>query len=88
MEEMFCFQCQETMNETACTVQGMCGKSAACANLQDALIRASQYAALYDTASDEQLMNNLFMTITNANFSQRISAGRLKKHIPENLWRS
>ena len=30
---------------------------------------ASQYAALYDTASDEQLMNNLFMTITNANFS-------------------
>ena len=69
MEEMFCFQCQETMNETACTVQGMCGKSAACANLQDALIRASQYAALYDTASDEQLMNNLFMTITNANFS-------------------
>ena len=24
---------------------------------------------LYDTASDEQLMNNLFMTITNANFS-------------------
>ena len=69
MEEMFCFQCQETMNQTACTVQGMCGKSAACANLQDALIRASQYAALYDTASDEQLMNNLFMTITNANFS-------------------
>lgn len=69
MEEMFCFQCQETMNETACTVQGMCGKSAACANLQDALIRASQYATLYDTASDEQLMNNLFMTITNANFS-------------------
>ena len=53
MEEMFCFQCQEAMNQTACTVQGMCGKSAACANLQDALIRASQYAALYDTASDE-----------------------------------
>lgn len=69
MTDMFCFQCQETMHQTACTSRGMCGKSAECANMQDALIRASQYAALYDTASDEQIMNNLFMTITNANFS-------------------
>lgn len=69
MADMFCFQCQETMHQTACTSRGMCGKSAECANMQDALIRASQYAALYDTASDEQIMNNLFMTITNANFS-------------------
>lgn len=69
MSNMFCFQCQETMHQKACTVQGMCGKRADCANLQDALIKASQYAAKYHTASDEQLMHNLFMTITNANFS-------------------
>lgn len=58
------------MNNTACTITGMCGKSAACANMQDALIRASQYAAAEHTTSDKQLMNNLFMTITNANFSE------------------
>lgn len=69
MSEMFCFQCQETMNHTACTKKGICGKSAECANLQDALIRASQYAARENTCDDKQIMNNLFMTITNANFS-------------------
>ena len=69
MNNMFCFQCQETMNNTGCTVKGMCGKTADCANLQDALIQASKYAAKENTANDDQIMNNLFMTITNANFS-------------------
>lgn len=71
MSEMFCFQCQESMNNTGCTMRGICGKSAEVANLQDALIKASQYAAIQnDSSKDVQLMNNLFMTITNANFAK------------------
>lgn len=25
--KMFCYQCQETMNNTGCTVSGVCGKN-------------------------------------------------------------
>lgn len=72
MSEMFCFQCQETINNQGCTIKGACGKSATVANLQDALIKASQYAAISDTNDkDVQIMKNLFMTITNANFSEK-----------------
>jgi len=36
---MFCHQCQETMKNTGCNMkQGMCGKSAEVADLQDLFI--------------------------------------------------
>ncbi|MGG5342515.1 hydroxylamine reductase [Enterococcus sp. AZ192] len=72
MENMFCFQCQETFNNTGCIKQGVCGKSPEVSNLQDGLIRASQYASDDPThAMQIQVMENLFMTITNANFSKQ-----------------
>ena len=37
MDKMFCFQCEQTANNKGCTVQGVCGKSAETANLQDKL---------------------------------------------------
>ena len=37
MDKMFCFQCEQTANNKGCTVQGVCGKSAETANLQDEL---------------------------------------------------
>ena len=36
--EMFCFQCQETMKGTGCTIAGVCGKKPATASLQDLLV--------------------------------------------------
>ena len=37
---MFCFQCQETVGNKGCTVNGVCGKKEDVANLQDLLIYA------------------------------------------------
>lgn len=70
MEKMFCYQCQETLKNEACTNNGVCGKTHHVANLQDALIRASQLASFgADKEKKLQIIHNLFMTITNANFS-------------------
>ncbi|MFA6883859.1 MAG: hypothetical protein WCQ55_01955 [Paludibacteraceae bacterium] len=38
MENMFCYQCQETLKGEGCTTLGVCGKSAEVALLQDELI--------------------------------------------------
>lgn len=75
---MFCFQCQETAKNTGCTVRGVCGKTEDVAKLQDLLIYSlkgiSQIVAkgaIDITSLDDmnyQLLNSLFMTITNANF--------------------
>jgi len=35
---MFCFQCEQTAKGTGCTVQGVCGKDAQTADLQDLLV--------------------------------------------------
>ena len=41
MNEMFCFQCQQTAHNTGCTGKaGVCGKKADTANNQDDLIGA------------------------------------------------
>lgn len=87
MSNMFCFQCQESMNNTGCTVKGVCGKTAECASLQDALVKASQYAAKEgNKALDIQIMQNLFMTITNANFSNDdITAAILKTYTKKSI---
>ena len=76
---MFCFQCQETANNKACTVKGVCGKTAEVADLQDNLIFVTKGLAqvknrvkdLGDRLEevDGRIADNLFTTITNANFS-------------------
>ena len=38
MDEMFCFQCQQTAGGTGCVRTGVCGKQPHTAQLQDALI--------------------------------------------------
>jgi hydroxylamine reductase len=35
---MFCFQCQETVKNKGCTIQGVRGKTEETANLQDLLL--------------------------------------------------
>ncbi len=75
---MFCFQCQETAKGTGCTIQGVCGKKEDVAKLQDLLIYTLKGIAdivvkgKLDvhkiTEINHQVLNSLFMTITNANF--------------------
>ena len=76
MQEMFCFQCQQTAHNTGCDGKvGVCGKKADTANYQDTLIgaliglaRAAQQST--PTArTDEVLLWGLFTTITNVNFN-------------------
>ena len=87
---MFCFQCQETLNNSGCTVKGVCGKSDTVANLQDILIYTLKGISFYlnESGSNEDLKKNgpfiiraLFSTITNANFDETA----IKEYIKEAL---
>ncbi|MCD7960438.1 MAG: hydroxylamine reductase [Enterococcus sp.] len=78
--KMFCFQCQETAGNKGCMFGGVCGKKPETANLQDLLIYVTKGLSEITTrlrsegkeipAAIDRLIttNNLFMTITNANF--------------------
>ena len=76
--EMFCYQCQEALQNTGCTARGVCGKDADTANLQDLLIYVLKGISLaeleragngdVDSAAGKFINNALFATITNANF--------------------
>lgn len=72
---MFCFQCQETAKNEGCTVRGVCGKNEDTANMQDLLVFVTKGLAEVinnttevDSKYYDKVSNNLFVTITNANF--------------------
>ncbi|WNY23245.1 Hydroxylamine reductase [Methanimicrococcus hongohii] len=75
---MFCYQCEETMNGTGCTMNGMCGKKGEVAVLQDRLIYALKGYAFCNSrgrlkgCNDPDfgpfVMEALFSTLTNVNF--------------------
>ena len=75
---MFCYQCQETVKNQACTIKGVCGKEDDTSNLQDLLIYTLQGISLYaNSLKDDEfdvrkygvfICRALFSTITNANF--------------------
>lgn len=72
---MFCFQCQETAKNEGCTVRGVCGKNEDTANMQDLLVFVTKgLAEVINNTTDvdskyyDKVSNNLFVTITNANF--------------------
>lgn len=89
--EMFCFQCQETMKGTGCTIAGVCGKKPATASLQDLLVYTLKGVAAYSSqlrkvsntdqllkTTDKYLINSLFITITNANFDNEAIINEIK----------
>lgn len=87
---MFCFQCQETAGNTGCTKNGVCGKSAQTANLQDMLIYATKALCEVtvlarsrgieiEAGLNHYINLNLFTTITNANFDNDVFAARIKQ---------
>ena len=74
MNNMFCFQCEQTACGSGCTKVGVCGKQPDVANKQDKLtckLVELAYAAEgknRDKAADEVMMEGLFSTVTNVNF--------------------
>lgn len=77
--KMFCYQCQETAGCTGCTKAGVCGKTPETANLQDLLIYVTKGLSEVTTrlrtegktvcrGANHRVTENLFVTITNANF--------------------
>jgi hydroxylamine reductase len=76
--DMFCMQCEQTAKGTGCTVQGVCGKDAQTAALQDLLVYAVKDIARYahrayqlgarDRDVDVFTIKALFSTLTNVNF--------------------
>lgn len=74
MDKMFCFQCEQTAQGKGCTTQGVCGKKADTANLQDELtgklIELANCAEKNDS-NTELLIDGLFTTITNVNFDDK-----------------
>ena len=76
MNEMFCFQCEQTAGCSGCRGKaGVCGKTADVAGLQDELTGALiGLARTIDAGSDipektaQLLIDGLFMTVTNVNF--------------------
>lgn len=90
--KMFCYQCQETAGNKACTVQGVCGKKFDVARAQDLLIYVTKGLSAVTTALRAEgkpvaaevnhlVSMNLFITITNANFDRKA----IEKHITDTL---
>lgn len=73
--DMFCFQCEQTAMGKACTMQqGVCGKKADTANLQDELTSSLIELANCSSPTEEVtklLIDGLFTTITNVNFDNK-----------------
>lgn len=87
--KMFCYQCQETAGCKGCTQVGVCGKTAETARLQDLLIYATkglsavttrlrQEHVAVSTVINHLITENLFATITNANFDSDSIATRIE----------
>lgn len=88
---MFCYQCQETTRNKGCTVAGVCGKDEQVATLHDALIGMVKGLAAYgvagrrlptpirDATAERFVLQALFATITNANFSPEALLGMARQ---------
>ncbi len=90
MDSMFCFQCEQTVGCTACTgKQGVCGKPADVAGLQDQLtgelIGLAKAVERY--GSNPKLhkitIEGLFTTVTNVNFNEVTVSARIEEVIRE-----
>ena len=93
-QEMFCYQCQETIGCSGCTKVGACGKTADVAAMQDLLIYVTKGLSAVTTqlrsdgltisAGVNHLVSvNLFTTITNANFDKDAIVARITATISE-----
>lgn len=78
---MFCYQCQQTANNTGCSAFGVCGKDPGSAALQDLLVQAAKGISMYahrarrlgisDRDTNIFTLEALFTTVTNVNFDPK-----------------
>ena len=89
-QKMFCYQCQETAGCKGCTVVGVCGKQPDVAAMQDLLVWVTKGISAGTTRLREEgravadevnhlVTENLFTTITNANFDKAAIEKRIEK---------
>lgn len=89
-QKMFCYQCQETAGCKGCTVVGVCGKQPDVAAMQDLLVWVTKGICAVTTRLREEgravadevnhlVTENLFTTITNANFDKVAIEKRIEK---------
>lgn len=89
-QKMFCYQCQETAGCKGCTVVGVCGKQPDMAAMQDLLVWVTKGISAVTTRLREEgravadevnhlVTENLFTTITNANFDKAAIEKRIEK---------
>ena len=89
-QKMFCYQCQETTGCKGCTVVGVCGKQPDVAAMQDLLVWVTKGISAVTTRLREEgravadevnhlVTENLFTTITNANFDKAAIEKRIEK---------
>lgn len=87
-QKMFCYQCQETAGCSGCTRSGVCGKTPEVAAMQDLLVYVTKGISAVTTALRREkkeisveinhlITENLFTTITNANFDREAIAERI-----------
>jgi hydroxylamine reductase len=86
---MFCFQCQETAKNEACTIKGVCGKPEETADLQDLLIYVCKGISVFGEKLQEKgtvdreagnfICKALFTTITNVAWSDDVIIDRIKE---------
>lgn len=90
--KMFCYQCQETAGCIGCTMSGVCGKTPDTAYLQDFLIyitkgiseiavRLREEGQKISDETDFMVVENLFTTITNVNFSENDLKDKIEKSL-------
>ena len=88
--KMFCYQCQETAGCAGCTKSGVCGKGPRTAALQDMLVwvtkglsevavRMREENQNVPDEVNSQVVENLFITITNSNFDDEAIIRKIKE---------
>ncbi len=87
--KMFCYQCQETVKNTGCTIAGVCGKKDDLANMMDLLIYVSKGVSILSVKAREAgievpkankfVFEALFTTITNANFDKAAIVDKIRE---------
>lgn len=87
---MFCYQCQETAGCKGCTITGVCGKTPETAAMQDLLVyvtkglcavtsRLRELGIPVASSVNKHITENLFATITNANFDKNAIVERIRQ---------
>ena len=91
-QKMFCYQCQETAGCSGCTISGVCGKTPDVAAMQDLLVYVTKGLSAVTTALrsegteipsyiNHMVIQNLFTTITNANFDKNSVVAKISETI-------